>query len=357
MNPPDPPGRYLITIILVLTSGVSLGCGNSGGGASARASPAGVREPGRNAASVLVCDLGEQIAHGQEIRTVFTLENPDDQLLILTDAIVLVPCCSEIGPLPERVAPRSSVEIPTLWRVGTSSGAKCLDFLVYTASAPREPYRLRLLANLRPGIELDLLDFADLRGSGGGVRWRYRLTTRRNGMAGRGDPRSIAIAPPFVLKSDGPPATASRDGLVESSRDFLVELPQVAAGGAARASIDLRWEEGHVWGQPIDWSPRPPIATSPAGLTLVGDHAGQPHEVVLRSSDGDFSIVGVDLPKNIARCIFDRGRGAVHTLHIVPAPGAASVGDVVIRTDHRLQAEVRLSVMSMPGSGAGGGER
>lgn len=304
-----------------------------------------------------VHDLGVVLARGQTITHQFTLNNPSAQPLPILGAEPLTPCCSSIGPLPESVPARGSIDIPITFKPGSQTGRRQVTFVVRTGDSANPTRLFTLLASLVPEVEVELLDNSDtslLLGQTG--KQRLRVTCRRAGDEGRGAPTKVQGEAILAATFAGPSVEDSHpDGTIETVRQIDVTLPAESSIGAKRAQLEFTWPNGAAHIHTLGWVVKPCIDATPSAFVLAhGDVSQTTRTIVLTAQDRPFRVRSIEGAILARPCDFQEGFARTHilkpTFTDLTSTGAGT-SDLVITTDHPLQPVVFVSILSLSPSG------
>jgi hypothetical protein len=253
---------------------------------------------------------------------------------------------------PEEIPAKGDALLVVRFHPGVQGGRKAVAFRVWT-DRPEQPVRtLTLRSELIPeatataieGRNQDLL----MKNPGKQV---LRIAIRRYGKEGRSAPSSVEGTIGLKARFLGEPTDRLlENGVRESTRDVLVDLPARDRPGSQAGLLTFRWPDGHRWEAPVQWTVTPHLRASPEALILGRGDISAPRSVLVRSQSDSFRVLGVeggtagpaspetplDRPSrsHLVRLGFDPGK--------LPASGAF---DVTIRTDHPAQPEVVVSVL------------
>ena len=181
---------------------------------------------------------------------------------------------------------------------------------------------------------------------------RLTVISRSAGQLGRPAPDRIASSGPITAQFIGSTASETNtDGIDEFRRDIEVNLVAGDGTGLHRGEVRLFWPDGQDLAIPVAWEVIPPVQVSPSGLVLRSRGAGDEYQVVVRATDRPVRIVGVTGALLAAQPgPFDSTPRSSQIVRFALDPTLAAEGatDIVIRTDHPMQPEVVVSVLSPP---------
>ncbi len=297
-------------------------------------------------------DLGSILGEGQTIRREFSLPNRASNPLRLLSAEALMPCCSEVEPLPgAAIGPGEAAKVGVTFRPGRNSGAKFVRFTVRTDDPDRPTIELVLSARVYP-------------------RWEFRpgdvstapvlvgQSARRVGRGiGHGRVGDRSLIPTAVESSGGIVASLTGrseeaplpDGLIEARCEVAIDLPASGAPGPRRGGLAFRWADGRVEQQNLAWVVDPAIVAVPSALVLkVSSARREVRTIQLRSADRPFrvrSVSGIGLATPVS---LPDGPSRTHRLDLEFDPAALrpeADSAIRIETDHGDAPVVKLGVL------------
>ncbi len=274
--------------------------------------------------------------------------------------MAFTPCCSTIGPLPEAIPARGEVEVPTSFSPGHQSGAKAVMFQIETDQPGRRFVGLALEARLTSAWEVQSRD--DKTGvvpMGQPARRTLRVISRRKGDLGRDLPGQVLAAAPIDAAFVGEAVTTKGpDGVIESTRDFVVAMPASREPGVKRGEVRFRWPDGRVEALPVGWEVRPRLKVIPAAMTVHRSDGAIDRTIVVESDGAPFRVTGMSSPLFAGPAEIPGDLVQRHTirLRLDPSKGLVDgVSNVTITTDHPDQRTAELSVLVLPDAGSEGG--
>jgi hypothetical protein len=298
-------------------------------------------------------DFGAVLAKDQTLNHVFMLRNESDKAVRILGAEARTPCCSRVvRPANTVIEPGGELGLPVEFRVGRASGRKKAEFLVSTDDRAQPVWTLALKAELYPEFSAETSGEIGLAlGREGAIT--FPVICHRQGQTGLEAPIEARMAGPHRarLLPKGPADTESLpDGLERAARIVEVNLAPSGEIGRHAEEVVLVWADGEERRVPLRWEVEAVVRVEPSGLTIPAG-AGLVARTVLLSADRPVRILEVSGPL-VEADDSTRSAAAVHRLELRLRPGAPWAGatDVVIRTDHPDQPEVRLSVLVLPGA-------
>ena len=237
-------------------------------------------------------DLGPILAYGQTLTHEFRIANQSASPLKILGAEPLMPCCSAIRERPGTVAPGESSDLVIEFRPGFQSGRKRVEFVVATNDPIHPSRQFGLTANLIGEIEVVSSQKAavslPVHASG---ELAFRLICRRVNGEGRGLP-SVITSGSSKARFTSPGSDLERNGVIESIRDFLVELAPEQEPGSRRDEVRFTWPDGRSWDHQIGWTVRAAIGATPSAVVI---HRGKAvrRSILLESEDRPFSVLAV----------------------------------------------------------------
>jgi hypothetical protein len=298
-------------------------------------------------------DFGTVLARDQALRHEFRLANRSDRPLRLLGSKVKVPCCSELGLVPESIGPRGEVTIPAFLKVGHAADRKRIAFEIKTDSPTQEIRTLIATARFVPQWEVE--EAAGDRGPlkiGQPSQRAFRVTGRRKAGEGMRAPTQVEATGAVELASASPPTEVEgSDGIIESARVVTVRLPGQPHPGDQLGTLTFRWPDGTSRIQEIRWSVKPSLELSPPGVVLKPGSGTKEVEVEVRSDDRPFRVVKVsgDLLAGDVRLPDQPAMKHILRIALDPSRVIPGVKPVVeVATDHPDQPTLLLRMLVLP---------
>ncbi len=261
------------------------------------------------------------------------------------------PCCGDVAPVaPTVLAPGQSIEVAVTLHIGLAAGQVVHFAALETEGAGESPVMIRTTALARPRATVEESEAMTTPPYPGESR-RVSYAVRSFGTAAN-PPFSLddrAIRTEAAAAWLGPASTRvePETGLIENSRPMALTV--TALGDAGSRSTTLEVLDGGVvvarkW---LAWEVAQAIRATPAGLIIAAD-ATDPLRVMLRSRDDrPFRILAATT--RVEGLAIDPGgdapaAGHTLTIRIERGPRAAvRSGEILIRTDHPRQPEVKVA--------------
>jgi hypothetical protein len=298
-------------------------------------------------------DLGNVLAQNQFLRDEFSIENSTPRPIRLIKGIALKPCCSSIEKLPSEVPAHGKVALTVAIRPGYQSGLMRVEFEITTDSDALPVIRLVNDLHLTSSFEVEKLDGADESlPIGVGGKQRFRISARRIGTEGGNMPHAITCSDGLIVAAAGPDETkATPDGLVESTREFDIQLPPRSKKGPQRAEIMFRWPDGRTKGYMLGWEVRQCLTLSPPGIVVKQGKQPLDAHLIIYSDQHPFKIKKITSPLLIGTVVTSSKAAARHEINLKIDQSAAQgkrISDILITTDHPNQGEIGLTVLILP---------
>ncbi len=261
------------------------------------------------------------------------------------------PCCGEVAPVaPAVLAPGQSIEVAVTLHIGLAAG-QVVHLAALATEGPSEPPALiRTTALARPRATVEESEPM--------ATSPYPGESRRVGYAVRSF--GTAANPPFPLddraiRSEAAiawlGAASTRvdpvTGLTENRRDLALTVTASGDPGSRSTTLEVLDGGGVVARKWLLWEVARAIRATPPGLIVAAD-ATDPLKVVLRSRDDrPFRILtATSRVEGLAIDPDGNTSAAGHTLAVRVDRGprdAARSGEILIRTDHPGQPEVKVA--------------
>jgi hypothetical protein len=305
----------------------------------------------------LVFDFGLVLAHGQELRHVFSLTNQTKRPIRVLSGIAQTPCCSAIQALPGRIAPAAASDVAVVFRPGQQTGPRAVRFQIKTDSDEQPIYTLVLQAQLF--AEWEIVPAGGRVGSINVGRSRtenWRIVCRRSESRGLPLPETVEGCDAIKARFVGPVSVQTQPGgLVQSTREVEIELAAIPKIGTQQALLVFRWGDGQTKTHLVRWTVVPLVHLAPSGIIIAASNTPIDRAVTLSSDDRPFRITRVAGPllSEPVRTPSDSLR--THRLSLRLNPGRAISGRataVLIEIDHPDQPRLELTVLVTP-SGRG----
>lgn len=308
-----------------------------------------------------VADLGIVLTRGQTIVYEFQLKNPTNREVRVLGAQAAMPCCSEIAECPKSIPANGQATLVVRFRPGFRSGRKTVGFSVRSdrSGASLSTYALR--ADLIPEMEV-----VTLQGEGLSLKMgesgcqKLRIIGRRFQKVGTGAVKSVTCTTVKLAKFVGEPIEKTyENGIFETSRDVMIDIPELGEAGSKTGVLSCRWENNRTFEHATRWTVTPHLRVAPEGF-VVRSPDDQIKTLIIRSETHAFRIVGIEGARESLKS-GERSRiGSTANMHIVRLAfdpdrlKHSSPFDVMILTDHPDQPRVVVSVLPVP-NGKGGG--
>ena len=239
-----------------------------------------------------IVDLGPLLARGQTLTHEFSLTNPSTRPIRILRIEALTPCCSTIKERPDVIAPGGSGILRVEFRPGFQSGRKVVEFVICTDDPTLPSRRYGLAATLVGEVEIVVKDLDSTLPPGVAGRQTYRALCRQAKGEGRSLPRAIVAGTRTMARFTSEGRTVERDGVIESEREFVVDLLPDAISGTKRDAVRLEWRDGLDWTCPITWNVRSRVSATPAAL-IVRRSDLEPKKVLIHAEDQPFRVLKV----------------------------------------------------------------
>jgi hypothetical protein len=258
------------------------------------------------------------LSRRQVLRHNFSLRNDSDEVIRLLEAEALRPCCSSIGPIPDKVPPKSVVDIPVAFHAGMGEGPQFARFIVTTSSKTTPQLQLSVRTNLTPEFEIGYIG-RDLKKPeiGEASERLFRITCRKTPEYGRDTPATVEAEPPLqAIFAEDDTTSETKPGVVESRRLVKVTIPASMKSGPNSATLHYKWNSGFSHDQLISWDVQPAVTVSPGAIIVKKHEVQREIAVIVTSRKTPFSIITVDGPCLSGPATFPDYRSTKHLIKL-----------------------------------------
>ncbi len=267
--------------------------------------------------------------------------------------MAFTPCCSSIGPIPGSIPPGGTATVPVLFKSGTQSGRKCVEFALATDRPEFPEIRLSLTASLLPAWEVEPIGAeTHIIPAGSTASQTFRIACRRTSSAGKVGPSEVSISGPFSCRFvDGGDERARPDGIIEATR--IVEVTPTSTTEAGHRSGELRfvWPDGTAKTRPIHWEISAHVRANPSSLVVQASDSPTRAIISVTCADRPIRIIRVSGPLLGRRVDPRPGPSMAHTLELsldASGLGLGGTSEIEIITDHPDQEKVSLRAVVLP---------
>lgn len=300
-------------------------------------------------------DFGPVVARDQTLTHDFKIENPTDNPIYVTSAISWMPCCSKILPVAGPIPAKGTGKLTVEFKPGFQTGKRRLTFEVHTNEPDSPGLGFAISAELTSAMDLRRLDGSDSTLSiNRPGRQSFEVICRKVGNEGRGPLTSIEATPPLRAEFDGPAVeSTSASSIVTSTRKVTIDLPASATVGQQRGEYTLVWADGTRKKQSIDWVVAPVVSVNPPGFTLRASEGRTIKEILIRSTDRPFRLLGVSGPLLATEPQPSAEPSKLHQLKLdldVNRAASSATSEIVLKTDHPDHPTLNISLLILPES-------
>lgn len=306
--------------------------------------------PRLSLAAPIVHDLGDVLAHDQIIDYQFVVTNPTDKQWQLSDAAALMPCCTEIGPVPRSIPPRSDAAVPVRLKPGRKSGLKRFEFQVHTSDEAAPTLEFALVARLVPAWEIEGQASPIVVRAGKAAQVTLGATRRAKTSDALTASATLSCSSPLNATWVGEPMVRDDGDFTAISQRFIVEIPAIWDAGIHSGEIIFSWKSGESERHHISWDVQPIITAQPSGLILKPTSKSTQNSIRVASKGEPFRILSVSSPLLSEKVELSQKAAATHSLILHLNASLAKderPSQITITTDHPDQAQVLINTLTI----------